>query len=249
MNPPLISCLMATHGRYSKVCETLTCFLQQTYPNRELVILNNHPVPLRFVHPLVRILNEPGHPSLGHCRTRLLTLAEGEFIRTWDDDDLYLPWTLMQCYENIGDAAAWKPARSWFLNGNDLPRLCGNAMEASILFRTEAVRKHGYGAGCCGDEHLTLLHGVARHDGGIQQKEMGIWSSYGYRWGQGMHHASGAMHVPADQRTAAWMRKNQDISHEPLVPADMTRWWGKISDAVPEEEKAEWLTKAVWGKP
>ena len=43
MPDPLVSCLMATHGRHSRVCESLSCFLSQTYENRELVILNEHP--------------------------------------------------------------------------------------------------------------------------------------------------------------------------------------------------------------
>src|SRR5687768_14508500 len=119
---------MATHGRYEKVCETLACFLDQDYPHRELVILNNHPVPLEYDHPLVRIYNEPKYPSLGHCRDRLLELARGEFVRTWDDDDLYLPWTLSQGVGHIPvDAAAWKPARSWWVNGDSPAALAGNA--------------------------------------------------------------------------------------------------------------------------
>ena len=57
----------------------------------ELIILNNHPVPLICHLPQVTIINEPGYPSLGDCRNRLLELATGEYVRTWDDDDLYLP--------------------------------------------------------------------------------------------------------------------------------------------------------------
>ena len=43
---PLVSCLTATAGRFSVLREAVACFLAQDYPEKELVILNNHPTPL-----------------------------------------------------------------------------------------------------------------------------------------------------------------------------------------------------------
>ena len=54
-----IDCLMGTYGRYSVACEALACFLQQTrLSEATLLIYNQHPIPLRFDHPRVRIVNE-----------------------------------------------------------------------------------------------------------------------------------------------------------------------------------------------
>jgi hypothetical protein len=237
---------MATHGRYRDVCVSLACFLQQSYPNRELVILNNHPEPLHFVHPLVRICNEPGHPTLGDCRNRLLELAAGEFVRTWDDDDFYLPWTLTQGVEHIRGHAAWKPARSWFLNGDDPARLTGNSMEASILFRADVVRKYGYGPGP-GDEHVPLMQKVAANDDGVVEQEMGIWSSYAYRWGQGNYHASGDMSGSPEERTRRWMTANQDVRPGlALSPNNkqVSRLRRFIARSVPDGERKHWLRQA-----
>ena len=61
------------------------------------IILNNHPEPLKCDLPQVQIYNEPGYETLGDCRNRLLELASGEFVRTWDDDDLYMPWSRPPC--------------------------------------------------------------------------------------------------------------------------------------------------------
>src|SRR6516225_7271735 len=93
-----VSCLMATYGRHGFVQEAMAMFLKQDYEHKELVILNNHPSPMLMnaIRPNIRIVNEPRYPTLGACRNRLLELADGEFMRIWDDDDLYAPWTLSQ---------------------------------------------------------------------------------------------------------------------------------------------------------
>lgn len=251
MDKPLVSCLMATHGRYARVCEALACFLSQDYPNRELVILNNHPVPLEFAHPLVTILNEGGiHPTLGHCRNRLLAFASGEFVRTWDDDDLYLPYAISQGVERIGDAPAWKPARSWFINGLHC-YLMANAMEASIIWRNSWVRKIGYYNGE-GDEHR-LLNG-ALGNAGPASEELGSWSSYAYRWGQGEWHCSGSLGDGRtdEERAADWQRHNHDVRPGvPLVPdfGGVHEWWRRMMRFVEPTLQTAWMKAALGQGP
>jgi hypothetical protein len=188
-------------------------------------------------------VNEPGHATLGHCRNRLLDFAEGELCRTWDDDDFYLPWTLSQGIENIGSNVAWKPARSWWADGYRIG-LAGNAMEASILFRTEAVKNIRY-RNSGGDEHAPLLELP------IAQTEMHHWASYCFRWGQGQWHISGSLgRGSVKERTTAWMAMNREVYPDrPLVPnrTVFNRWCHLIGEHVPEADRSEWLTKALSG--
>jgi len=244
---PLVSCLMATHGRVDQVAESVACFVQQDYENRELVILNNHPTPLVIEHPKVRVVNEPGHATLGDCRNRLLELAAGDFVRTWDDDDLYLPWSISQGVAHIGDADAWKPARSWFTNGGARYELRGNAMEASILCRADVARRHGYFAGG-GDEHKTLLAGLSNR---LKQRELGPWTAYCYRWGCGQHHISGSLGSRSiEERTAAWIESNQNAGDgTPLQLADLSAWWERIAAHAGDELRDEWLARALRKTP
>lgn len=233
---------MATYGRYSRVCEALACFLAQSYPNRELIILNNHPEPLFCPYGRVTIYNEPKYPTLGHCRQRLLELARGELCRTWDDDDLYLPWAIMQGYSYLTamhpEADAWKPKRSWFIDTRDPVKwkLVENAMEASITFRTEAVRKVGYRLSG-GDEHVPLLEGLK-----IASDEVGSFASYGYRWGWGEWHISGSLGSDTiESRTRTWKEHNLDVRPgRPLVPADLTAILEKWSTKIDELAVANW---------
>ena len=203
----LVSCLTATYGRYTQLCRALSCWLDQDYPHKELVILNTHPEPVTTPFPGVRVYNEPDHNDLGSCRNRLLELAAGEYINTWDDDDWWFPWHLSQAMARIGDAPGWKPARSWFYHGHkNTLEPAGNAFEASIVFRKDAVVKKGYRAGQ-GDEHSPLLEIP------ITVEEVGPERmSYVYTWGAGMHHASGSLgsDLPLDVRVKQWKEAHQD---------------------------------------
>ena len=213
---PLVSCLMATHGRFREVCGAVVDFLQQDYPERELIILNNHPMPLAMPEGMedsrVRIINEPGHPTLGDCRIRLLQEAKGEFVRTWDDDDVYLPWTISQGVAHIGNEIAFKPRHSWFDCENGGVRLEDNVFEAAMLTRADFVREHSYQP-TAGDEHHTLVQAIEER--GLKRREFGVWASYVYRWGYGVHHISGTMGSgTVEDRTAAWKAANNDTGED-----------------------------------
>jgi glycosyltransferase involved in cell wall biosynthesis len=223
---PIICCLTATYGRLSKLNEVVTCFLEQDYNNKKLIILNNHPIPLSCNFPNVTVYNEPIYPTLGDCRNRLIELAEGDFIRTWDDDDLYLPWTLSQGIENIGNAVAWKPTRSWFWMRGKTPQLVENVFEASMLVQLDIAKKSGYSKNSMGDEHIDLIRGIDK-EGGCKKTEMGILASYVYRWGWGMWHTSGTIGSGIDVkiRTKEWCNHNQDIQDGVIKMVQLEDYW------------------------
>lgn len=104
---PLVSCLMVTRAsssRFKLLRESIRCFLAQTYPHLELVILLDSPKPSdkhrleNFVKALdranVRIFEAKKvkkKKSLGALRNESIRLAAGDFICQWDDDDLSHP--------------------------------------------------------------------------------------------------------------------------------------------------------------
>lgn len=110
MSLPLISCVCPTIGKTKHLEEAVYSFLIQTYPSKELIIFNNYPkIDIVFEHPQVRVVNYKGDiVSIGHCRNQANTYARGEWICTWDDDDISLANrvnTLFRRQEiwNIGD--------------------------------------------------------------------------------------------------------------------------------------------------
>ena len=216
-----VSCLTATYGRAGVLREAVSCFLAQDYPDAELIILNNHPQPLVVPEPLprVRIVHEPVYPTLGDCRNRLLELADGEFVRTWDDDDLYLPWAIRQGVEGIGAAPSWKPQFSWHSQRNSVYGLNWNRYEASWTVRADALRRIGYKPNSGGDEHAPLF--------ALPMAEGDVLPSYVYRWGTALWRISGQPEIPIEQRTADWMEANQDTG-TPIVPVDLSGYWSDL---------------------
>lgn len=225
---PKISCLTSTYGRLSKLNEAVSCFLNQDYENKQLIILNNHPIPLNCDFPNVIIYNEPIYPTLGDCRNRLIDLADGEFIRTWDDDDLYFPWTLSQGIKYIENKSSWKPKKSWFWTKDKSPELAENVFEAAMLIRTDIAKKYKYLSNSGGNEHETLLKGLERENG-CHNDDVGLLASYVYRWGWGMWHISGSLGQPnIEERTKNWEEHNKDVQDGKIKFVDLTQYWKKF---------------------
>lgn len=228
--PGLVSCLTATYGRYSVLCEAISCFLEQTYNNRELIILNNSNIPIICDFPKVVVYNEPKYTTLGDCRNRLLELARGEFIRTWDDDDLYLPWTLEQGVREIGNYPAFKPDESWDSQRNEIYTLGDNVYEAAMLIRTDFARKFGYKSSG-GDEHMPLLKGLQIDLLGC--KRAAVHPSYVYRWDTQLHRISGSLgNGSIYERTKNWKNANTDFGNgRKIEKVSLEKYWHDVEEA------------------
>lgn len=144
---------------------SISLFAAQTVKS-ELIVFNtdvDNPVELDGQFDGVRVFNnntdyQTGEPyrDIGAIRRDALTHALGEYYICWDDDDIFLPWNNRQCLDGIAssDAWAWKPFSSMWSWGNHGIEIAQNAMEASIIARTEKVREHGYAPHAGGGEHL-----------------------------------------------------------------------------------------------
>lgn len=94
---PLVSCLMVTRGNPDLVRLSLKCFLSQTYPNRELVIVTERPTAelVELVQaaqgPAVRLEVAPAGLTLGDLRNFSIARSRGAIVCQWDDDDLHDP--------------------------------------------------------------------------------------------------------------------------------------------------------------
>lgn len=232
-----IDCLMGTYGRYSLACEALACFLQQTaLTQASLLVWNQHPTPLSFDHPRVRVVNEAPPPgSLRYLRQRMLALADpsADLIHFWDDDDLYLPWHLEDCLTHIGDHVAWKPATSWMSMHNTTFSHHGNNFEGSWVFRADYLR------GAPLDTHPTYLdHPVylqTAEAGLLSKTELGGRASYIYRWGGSGDHVSAYGYSGSEEmqriRIDWWRRRSSDAPTDGrLAPADLNLRWRQYLD-------------------
>ena len=93
---PLVSCLMVSRGRSRPARWSIECFRQQSYANRELVVLTANPDGdiADYIESLqdsrIRFVGvQPASLSLGELRNVTLAHARGDIVATWDDDDLF----------------------------------------------------------------------------------------------------------------------------------------------------------------
>jgi glycosyltransferase involved in cell wall biosynthesis len=147
----LVSCLCVTRNRAPLLRRAVSCFLNQTYQPRELVVVYEMDDPATrdllgtFNEPSIRSVEVPALPklTLGVLRNLSMEASRGYYVAQWDDDDWHGPARLA---EQIGALRAnRKPAcvlsrwvmydettQSAFLSG---PR----AWEGSLVAERNAV--------------------------------------------------------------------------------------------------------------
>ena len=154
-NIPKISAVCCTFGRFKCVERVMNCFLAQDYPNKELIIFNtdtdspydvvqsNHSITI-VNRSIDSVTNEP-YTNVGAIRRDALMFATGDFVVTWDDDDIFLPHFMTQGIERMAQTGlpSFKPEMSFFYSGDNL-RLVMNTLEASVIASMDLVRKYGY---------------------------------------------------------------------------------------------------------
>jgi UDP:flavonoid glycosyltransferase YjiC (YdhE family)/glycosyltransferase involved in cell wall biosynthesis len=144
LRPPRISCLMVTGNRTALARRAVRCFQQQTYPHRELVIVDDgaddglarwigEAADPRIVY---RRLPEGGRP-LGALRNLAVAAATGDYLAQWDDDDLSAPDRLeVQLDAAVvlqADACLLERQHRWWPGRRRLAVSCARPWEGSML--------------------------------------------------------------------------------------------------------------------
>ena len=91
---PLVSCIMPTADRRRFVPLAIQNFLQQDYPNRELVILDDGKDSVADLLPpdgRVKYTRMPQRQTVGAKRNQCIRASQGDLIVHWDDDDWVAP--------------------------------------------------------------------------------------------------------------------------------------------------------------
>jgi glycosyltransferase involved in cell wall biosynthesis len=92
MNHPLVSCIMPTHNRRPFVPQAIRLFLDQSYPEKELIILDDGTDSVADLipdDPRVRYERLPAKVSIGAKRNLACERARGDIVAHWDDDDWF----------------------------------------------------------------------------------------------------------------------------------------------------------------
>jgi len=149
-SPPLVSCLcLTTHPkRAAFLPDALRAYRQQTYPNKELVVVNDG-APLVTNQPDIRIVQMPVRArrwSIGEKRNEGIRSARGTYLAVWDDDDVMMPHRLERSVTCAQDWNADVVLADRMLIADEDLNLLGDCdrgrvvpVMASVLMRRDAV--------------------------------------------------------------------------------------------------------------
>lgn len=246
---PLVSCLCPTYGRPHLLREAIWCFLQQDYPNKELVVINDHHQPLTLdrAYPGVRLHNLPQRlGNLGQKRNYTVQAARGEFLLNWDDDDLYLPWRIAETVQALLGAPEkrfFKPTRAWQSTNNRQYRLVRNLFHAQAGMRRSLFDGVGLYKEMNSGQDAELearIPRALRIDHPAKVSDL----FYVYRWGNGVTHLSGfGMDHPG--KPTGWERvaeRCRNVAGGQIVPGFDRDYWQELLDdaaGIPEVDGQE----------
>lgn len=156
MTPPLVTCVMLTRWpeRMAMVSDALASFHLQTYPNRELLVVNEGE-PLSSRDRRVRVINTGPRSSLGGQRDFGLVAASGEYVATWDDDDASCSRRLELQVERAERGADYVICHRLWLADGDLEPVCEASAVAyvtALVRRSAALGAGGHGPGDHGED-------------------------------------------------------------------------------------------------
>tara|TARA_R100001463_G_scaffold13332_2_gene35596 strand:+ start:91 stop:705 length:615 start_codon:yes stop_codon:yes gene_type:complete len=91
---PLISCLCPTKNKPKIVKKTIEYFKNQTYPNKELILVVNEDsfyldTVKKLVNGNVKLFYAPKNTTLGDIRNISVSMANGMYVAQWDDDNAH----------------------------------------------------------------------------------------------------------------------------------------------------------------
>lgn len=177
---PRVSCVMITANRKRFIRRSVDCFINQRYPNRELVIFDSGGSPIKEELPAE--LTGPGRMiryyhnyfgvgrerTVGQLRNAVNDVSNGDLIKHWDDDDWYNPDCLSYSVEQLGEAKVggfynclfWdevsSPPALWKYDGG--PK--ANALGSSLIYQRSFWRHNQF---------LSTPHG---EDNGFQDPDL-----------------------------------------------------------------------------
>lgn len=105
---PKISCLTVTaKGRFAMLEKSVQCYLNQTYSNKELIIVSDgdseyqSKIKDSFSRNDIKLIFLKGKYSLGSLRNISIACCEGDLFVQWDDDDFNMPERLAVQFHHL----------------------------------------------------------------------------------------------------------------------------------------------------
>ena len=193
-----IAAVCCTYLRPKHLGWLIKCFLEQDYPSRELVVLDDAGQYDDQEGDRWRLVSvDRRFPTLGEKRNAAVQLASPDVqaFAVWDDDDIYLPWALTASVAALNVAPWSRPSLVLHerADGKLRQHKTGGLFHGGWAYIRDAfVRAGGYPAMNNGEDQAFAERlrraGVTQAD----PCQLGFQPFYLYRWGAGAgYHLSG----------------------------------------------------------
>lgn len=221
MFQPRVTCICNTFNRptFHKLIlleEAVMSFLLQTYPNKELIIVNDcAEQKLVCNYPCVRVINLPKRMETLSDKIELaIANSDGEAFCRWDDDDINLPWRLnlsVEALGTVGHDLHWKPNAYWYCPKEQQAEVVVGAANTHIqaIWSRECLKRiGGYPKGHTGDEDQAFDKRLREHGLHFQTEMAPAHLFYLYRWGVSNNHLSGTNNMKH-----RWEQNGESVVH------------------------------------
>lgn len=149
---PLASCIMPTYNRRQFATRAIEAFLQQTYPNKELIVVDDgidRIDDLVIQHIKVTYVRPARKMTVGMKRNIAVASSSGDFIIHWDDDDCHHRTRIEEHVKGLKTHLVTGLRRIWFGAPGDpsvreLVGWDGWLSGASLGYRREAWERHQF---------------------------------------------------------------------------------------------------------
>jgi mannosyltransferase OCH1-like enzyme len=153
---PKISCLCVTKNDYSLVSKSIDCFLNQTYPNKELIVVYEDDN--KVIENIIKDYNNSNikylkiktipKKTLGELRNISINSSTGDYICQWDDDDWYHPLRLWEQFRHCKlNKKGGSILKSWLIydsvknNLYSCERKIISGWEGSFLYKKSLIKE------------------------------------------------------------------------------------------------------------
>jgi len=172
--------------------EAVKCFIDQTYPNKELIVVNDQEgVTLKLSEDRddIRMENvSTRFDSLGQKRNYAMSLTKGDYVCIWDDDDLFPPWRIEDSVDAMRVQKRYdivKGQMALMSVDNSKYMIVNNLFHSQAMILRNYVDSHSYPDKSVGEDM------DYERPGRVGSVPVAPFYWYIYRWGLNIHHLSG----------------------------------------------------------
>lgn len=154
---PLVSCLCLTRNRRQWLPRAIQCFRNQTWINKELIILADGEDVSDLASDDIRYVHISEGSTIGEKRNIGSELAFGDVVISWDDDDWSAPGRIVDQVGRLRESN--KQVTSYhsmlFTDGIKWWKFCGDStanLGTSICYQNDFWAKHKFSAKQIGED-------------------------------------------------------------------------------------------------